>query len=66
VSHSAEYAPAVIRALLIAVVLGAAAFRLTHALVTNDDVGFFEYVAGAVLVAALLYLALRARRSRPA
>jgi hypothetical protein len=56
----------VIRAVLVALVLAAAAFRLTHALVTDDGFGFFEYVAGAVLVAALVYVAVRARRSRPA
>ena len=53
-----------IKALVIALVLGAAAFRVTHALVTNDEVGFFEYVAGALLVAALVYFAVRAVRSR--
>jgi hypothetical protein len=56
----------VIRIALIVLVLAAAAFRVTHALVTHDDVGFFEYVAGAVLVAALLYLIVRALRSRRA
>jgi hypothetical protein len=51
---------------VIALVLAAAAYRVTRALVTHEDVGFFEYVAGAVLVAALVYLAVRALRSRPA
>jgi hypothetical protein len=60
----------VIRAIVLALVLAAAGFRVTHALVTHDDIGFFEYVAGAVLAVALLYLGarglVRARRSRPA
>lgn len=55
-----------IRVVLIALVLAAAAFRVTHALVTEDEFGFFEYVAVATLVSAFVYLAVRARRSRPA
>jgi hypothetical protein len=56
----------VTRIALVAIVLAAAAFRIVRALVTDDGFGFFEYVAVAVLIAALVYVAVRARRSRPA
>jgi hypothetical protein len=49
---------------MLAVILVAAAFVLSRALVTHDGVGAIEWIAGIVIVLALL--ALAASKSRRA
>ena len=46
-----------LRVLVLAVILVAAAFVLSRALVTHDGVGAIEWIAGIVIVLALLMLA---------
>jgi hypothetical protein len=53
-----------LRVLVLAVILVAAAFVLSRALVTHDGVGAIEWIAGIVIVLALLTLA--ASKSRRA
>jgi lipid-A-disaccharide synthase-like uncharacterized protein len=53
-----------LRVLVLAVILVAAAFVLLRALVTRDEVGVIEWIAGIILVLALLTLA--ASKSRRA
>jgi hypothetical protein len=50
------------RSLVFAIILVAAAVTVTRALISGDDVGALEYVAGAALVVGLGLLALRASR----
>ena len=50
------------RALLLTVLLGAAAFTVGRALVTHEEVGALEWVAGVILVLGLAFLALRTTR----
>jgi hypothetical protein len=50
------------RSLVFAVILLAAAVTVARALISGDDVGPLEYVAGAALVVGLGVLALRASR----
>jgi hypothetical protein len=50
------------RALLLTVLLVAAAFTVGRALVTNEDLGALEWVAGVILVLGLGFLALRTSR----
>jgi hypothetical protein len=54
-----------IRTLLLAAVLVAAAVTVGRALISNDDIGPVEYVAGIVLVLGLILLALRSVRRAP-
>jgi hypothetical protein len=53
------------RALSLTVLLVAAAFTVGRALVTHEEVGALEWVAGLVLILGLAFLALRMSR-RPA
>lgn len=53
-----------LRVLVLAVILVAAAFVLLRALVTRDEVGVIEWIAGIIVVLALLTLA--ASKSRRA
>ena len=53
-----------LRAVVLAVILVAGAFVLSRALVTHDGVGAIEWIAGIVVVLALLTLA--ASKSRRA
>jgi hypothetical protein len=50
------------RALSLALLLVAAAFTVGRALVTHEEVGALEWVAGVILVLGLAFLALRASR----
>jgi hypothetical protein len=51
-----------IRTLLLAAVLVAAAVTVVRALISDDEVGPVEYVAGVVVIVGLVFLALRALR----
>ena len=46
-----------LRVLVLAVILVAAAFVLSRALVTHDGLGAIEWIAGIIIVLALLTLA---------
>ena len=51
-----------VRNLILAAILVAAAVTIARALISGDELGALEYVAGVALVLALAALALRATR----